>query len=296
MGYAYKQTLKIYHDGHHFVGHRLRTNPTCRERRKRTDEDVLFDEIYNQGVQYGYKKSAMVEYIANELDESYGVKKSPEVLSFVRNGNSRRMRNLSKRKDRFRRKAYLNKWNYFVTFTYDGKLLSEDSFKKKLRRCLANLHTRRGWKYMGVWERSPEKNRLHFHGLFYIPDEEMVGTVYEKRDYSLSEHKMQTAHVNTFFEERFGRNDFAAITGTNDESIDYMLKYLEKTGEKIVYSRGIASEIVKEVGLNDIVASFFDYILKLMLFDDVIDLEKDVYDSSPILFRDRPPTQLSMFA
>ena len=51
----------------------------------------------------------------------------------------------------------------------DDKLHTEQSFKKKLKIALQNFSSRRGWKYMGVWERAPETNRLHFHGLFKIP-------------------------------------------------------------------------------------------------------------------------------
>ena len=83
------------------------------------------------------------------------------------------------------RKANLQEFNYFVTFTYDGKLHTEDSFKKSLRRCLWNFSNRNGWKYIGVWERSPEKHRLHFHGVFYIPEGTMPKMIIEKNDYSL---------------------------------------------------------------------------------------------------------------
>lgn len=64
---------------------------------------------------------------------------------------------------------------------------------------------------MGVWERSPERKRLHFHGLFRVPKNGMVGELYEKTDYSTALHTMQTVNVNTYFEERFGRNDFKEL-------------------------------------------------------------------------------------
>ena len=70
---------------------------------------------------------------------------------------------------------------------------------------------RRGWRYMGVFERSPEKKRLHFHGIFYIPDGQMVGEVSRKRDFSTTQNRMQFVNVNSFFLDRFGRNDFAYI-------------------------------------------------------------------------------------
>ena len=66
-------------------------------------------------------------------------------------------------------------------------------------------------KYAGVWERSPEKKRLHFHGLFYIPDGTMPGELQEVNDFSLITHKRQTTIQNTYFNEKFGRSDFEKI-------------------------------------------------------------------------------------
>ena len=68
-----------------------------------------------------------------------------------------------------------------------------------------------GWIYIGVWERSPNSNRLHFHGLFNIPENAMVGELTEHRDYSSKTHRMQTTLQNSYFTDRFGRNDFEPI-------------------------------------------------------------------------------------
>lgn len=293
-----KVLLKIYHDGHHFVAHKIQKGKTgTRSKREKTDLDNLFDLLYFNGVQQNLRFKQMVDFIINELSESYCLDRSEELLTYVENKVKRKLNNLHKRKDRFRRKANLNKWNYFCTFTFDDKLHTPATFKKKLKKCLSNLHTRRGWKYMGVFELSPVNKRLHFHCIMYIPKGEMVGEIFKKQDYSLSEHKMQTANVNTFFLNAFGRNDMTEIQ-TNEMTINYILKYIEKTGEKIVYSRGVASEIIKEVSRDDIVAEFEDFILKMVLFDDTIDIDKDIYDTSLILYKDRKPIfrQQKMFA
>ena len=68
---------------------------------------------------------------------------------------------------------------------------------------------KKGWLYMGVWERGKDTDRLHFHGLFYIP--EMIGTIYEKKDYNTNKKKIVKSNVNTYFESKFGRNDFQEI-------------------------------------------------------------------------------------
>ena len=293
-----KELVKIYHDGHHFVAHKVQKGKTgTRAKREKTDLDNLFDLLYFNGVQQNLRFKQMVDFIINELSESYCLEKTEDLLIYVENSVKRKLNNLHKRKNRFRRKANINKWNYFCTFTFDDKLHTPDTFRKKLRKCLANLHTRRGWKYMGVFELSPVNKRLHFHCIMYIPKGEMVGEIFKKQDYSLSEHKMQTANVNTFFLNAFGRNDMTEIQ-TNEMTINYILKYIEKTGEKIVYSRGVASEIIKEVSRDDIVAEFEDFILKMVLFDDTIDIDKDIYDTSLILYKDRQPIfrQQKMFA
>ena len=96
-------------------------------------------------------------------------------------------------------KAYLAGINYFCTFTYDDKKHTEDSFRKGLQTFFRNLCYRKGWKYMGVWERSPENKRLHFHGLFAIPENAMVGMLFEKTDYSFKTRRKQTTVQNTYF-------------------------------------------------------------------------------------------------
>ena len=62
------------------------------------------------------------------------------------------------------------------------------------------------------------------------------------------------------------------------EALAYLIKYIEKTGEKIVYSRGIPAEICKELSENDEVGTYFDYVTKYVLWDDVLDWERDIKD------------------
>ena len=51
-------------------------------------------------------------------------------------------RALVERRKRFMRKAYLNNFDYFVTFTYANEKHTEDTFKKKLRNCLNHYANR----------------------------------------------------------------------------------------------------------------------------------------------------------
>ena len=248
-----------------------------RSRPIKHDIDYLFDELYLNAMRENIVKNKLVEYIRNGILEQY-----PDMLNvqaYVEKNIERKARNLFQRKKRCRRKAFLNTWNYFVTFTYDNEKCTEESFKASLRKCLSNLHTRRGWKYFGVPEYSPEEKRLHFHLVVYVPEGQMVGRIYERRDYSTKSHKIQITHPNSFFEERFGRCDFTEISNHDlkrGTTLNYILKYLEKSGENILYSRGIPSDFVKEISEEDIVCEMVDFVTKYVVFDDSIDYEIDV--------------------
>lgn len=97
-------------------------------------------------------------------------KDKAELNAFVDKHTERMNTNAIKRKVRLMRKLRLQDWNFFVTFTYSNELHTEETFRKKLSNTLKHLVARNGWKYVGVWERGEDTNRLHFHGIFYIPD------------------------------------------------------------------------------------------------------------------------------
>ena len=77
---------------------------------------------------------------------------------------------------------------------------------------------------------------------------------------------------NTYFNQRFGRSDFESI----DQSIkqlyngilQYLLKYLAKSGEKITYSRGLPSYITADIADDDVVTEMGLWSQKLLLFDN----------------------------
>ena len=273
------EIYKVYNDGGHYIATRVQNTliKTSRKSRSKSTMDMLFDCLYVSACKAGLKGAELAAYIiAGLLREFPG---AHDLESYVEKHIYLKMRAIRARKKRFRRKAYLNNWTHFVTFTYDDSKHDEDSFRKKLRKCLSNLHTRRGWLYMGVFEEAPDTHRLHFHGLFYIPDGEMIGRVSEMRDYSTAQHQMQTRHENSFFAEAFGRNDFEELSAMElhrGNTIDYILKYIGKTGEQIVYSRGINTEVAVRIEAHNIIVAMQDYVMKYILFDDVINWERDV--------------------
>ena len=270
-------SCKVYHDGHHFVAHRTSKLPYTRKASVPSDKDRHFDEVYYTSFKSGVQRKDLSVHIVSQMKEAYPEDSNLE--EYVEARIETKKHNAYARRKRFYRKAYMNPWNYFVTFTYDDKLQTEESFRRRLHKCLQNFHTRRGWKYMGVFERAPETGRLHFHGLVYVPEGEMVGEVKELRDYSTKYKRMQVRHVNTFFEKTFGRNDFEPMDANHfslKSTVNYVLKYMEKNDDPVTYSRGGPSEAVVEIVEDDVASEFLDYVEKMVIFDDVIDYEADV--------------------
>lgn len=270
---------KIYNDGGHHIATLCKPSKDIypRDRNPKTDLDCFFDEQYLIAVKEGLNKKQLFDFVKTKIIEEFG--ECLNLDEYITKRIKVKLHNYFARIKRFKRKANLNHWNYFTTFTYDDEKQDEDLFKQRLRKCLSNLHTRRGWKYMGVFERAPITGRLHFHAIMYIPDGEMVGEIEERKDYSTAQHKIQTTYCNTFFEKSFGRNDFKSIKQEELRAgliLNYLIKYINKTNERIVYSRGIKSEICMKLNVNQIVCTFLDFVNKFVLYDDVIDWERDI--------------------
>lgn len=226
----------------------------------------LFNELYAETV--GVKKAERRKRIVAAMLPYF--KDEKRAAEFVNANFERKKRNLIARRIRLSRKINLQDFNYFVTFTYNDALHTEDTFRKKLKVTLAHFCNRKGWKYVGVWERSPKKKRLHFHGLFYIPQGAMPGMIIEVNDYSLITHRRQITHQNTYFNDRFGRSDFDVINdnSTLGRSVAYIMKYIEKTGEKIVYSKGLPQFFISDIMTDDIICPIGVEDGKLLLYDD----------------------------
>ena len=123
---------------------------------------------------------------------------------------------------------------------------------------------------MGVWERAPKTKRLHFHGLFYIPEGTIPGNMIEKKDFNLNTHKMQLTLQSEYFNSRFGRSDFERIDDNivkMGNAMAYILKYIDKTHEKIVYSRKLPVYVISDIDENDVLCGIGVENKKLLLQD-----------------------------
>lgn len=163
---------------------------------------------------------------------------------------------------------------------------------KKLTNILKHLVARKGWKYVGVWERGKDNNRLHFHGIFHISDGKMIGNLEKVKDYDTRNHRMQTTLQNTHFLKHFGRNDFGQICVPDDVSIavKYITKYMEKSGERLVYggklptyfqSDILEDDIACPIGVDDRKALLFDSFTCINEGEVIGEVSKEVIDQMP---------------
>ena len=233
---------------------------------KKVSRKEIFEKLYEEI--NGKTRYERKQYILSRMK---GLFKDEETAKgYVELNIQRKIRNLICRRIRMCRKAYLNDMNYFCTFTYDDKLHTEESFAKALKKCLQNFSVRKGWKYMGVWERGGKTERLHFHALMHIPKKQLTEKLEERREYDFKSRDMKITNSHNFFEKKFGRNDFKEIPNVRfmGEALAYLMKYLEKTGEKVVYSRGLSQYIVSDILDDDIICTIGQEEKKLLLFDD----------------------------
>ncbi len=245
---------------------------------KHTTYKEIFNDLYDK---YLYlKPKARKQAIYTGMKPLFHNESDLQI--FIDENCFRRWRNLIVRRQRFARKAYNQHFQYFTTFTYaDGKH-TEESFKKRLLETLRRLATRHNWRYMGVWERGKETDRLHFHALVYIPDGEMIGKFEEVTDYNKKTGKQKTFNQNTFFAEKFGRNEFDVISNRDvsyGKAIAYIMKYMEKQNTRAVYSRGLYEYFRSDIMGSDVVAKMEisdETDNRLILADDFMCIDEGV--------------------
>ena len=231
-------------------------------RRKKREPDIkdscfqwYFKDSKNQ-FNVGNKKGRdeQFDYIKDGMIENFGAEAVTD--EYIIKNIKREVNNHCNRLRRAKRKGELNFFNYFVTFTYDDELHTAESFKRKLHIKLKNEAYRRGWAYMIIKEEGEKTKRIHYHALMYIPKEGMIGELFwnnrptEKSNakgekYWVTEKQLE----NTWFNANFGMTNFQEITYVQGTMLplDYIQKYMNKTEERIKYSRHIPSYEIKEL-------------------------------------------------
>lgn len=271
------KTAQISFDGSHYIATPKENFPQGRKRRraarpltdKETEKKAQFEAAYKESQQLPRKERK--EFMRKAMEETIPDKEQRQ--EYIERQNERKKINAIRRKVRLSKKVNLQReWSYFCTFTFSDEKHTEESFRKSLRNTLKHLVSRKGWKHIGVWERGGETGRLHFHGIFYIPQGSMVGEIVETKDYNTKDHRMQTAYQNTYFLERYGRNDFQQLGSLEEvqHSLGYLMKYIEKSDEKLIYGGKLPTYFVSDVIDEDILAPYGIDDRKAILADDFL--------------------------
>lgn len=91
---------------------------------------------------------------------------------------------------------------------------------------------------------------------------------------------------------KFGRNDFKEIEHSSlvYQVISYILKYIRKTGEKVIYSKHLQTYFVSDILQSDIVCTIGQENRKLLLFDDFLCIDEGVVMGkvSPDVIKEMP--------
>lgn len=111
-----------------------------------TTKRKLFDELYK--TYYSERKRTRRKLILQAMLPYF--KTADDAVIFVDKRLRQKQENFIARRIRMTRKASLTNFNYFVTFTYDSALHTEESFKKKLKK---NAFEFRGEEGLAVYRR-----------------------------------------------------------------------------------------------------------------------------------------------
>ena len=257
------ENAKVYFDGSHYIAilpgyFKGKKKGRNKEYLVEVDGKVIdLKETFNEKTKANKHKSKKERTKAVSKEMAPFFVKEDDLEKFIAEQEARTFRNFVCRRKRLYRKVNLLFANYFCTFTYDSAKITAEQFKKKLMQTLNNLSTRRGWKYVGAWEEGSENGRIHFHALLRIPEGQMIGELIEKSDYDTRHHKRQKAMQNTYFLERFGRNDFSPITQPLlNNAVMYMVKYIEKSGKRVNFARNVHETFTVDILVEDIACPY----------------------------------------
>ena len=247
--------MNVYHDGTHYIGklYQGKGNPGAKEKQDphKKQMRIAFRTAYNEASEQKLKEKERKAYIQErfpELVEADGYNAGADVFAMYSDEEydaytKDTVHMLYMRKKRFRRKANLNEWNYFVTITYDDDKMTAEQFVPAIRKTLSNFHSRYGWNYCAVFEEGSEGGRIHLHAMMYIPDDRIHGEFFLRRQWSSKRQRNEFCNDHSYFHERFGNCDFKRIDRADmNRTVGYLTKYMTKTDTKLIYSRGVPDE------------------------------------------------------
>ena len=107
----------------------------------------------------------------------------------------------------------------------------------------------------------------------------MPGKMIDVNDYICKSKRRRITHQSIYFNERFGRSDFEEIVdnGVLGEAMAYIMKYIEKSGERIVYSKNLPQFFLSDIMDWDIVCPYGEEERKFILSDKFGCWDEGVY-------------------
>lgn len=238
-----------------------------------------FDRITSTKSEFDVWFESLKGYKEDDVKESLSILMRPffESEDEAKNYVERKLINKSiarqARSTRFHRKAYLNSFSFYCTFTYDDTKCTYDEFDKTLRIFFNNQACRNGWKIMMVPEWGKENERYHLHALISIPKGSPIpGDFVKRKVYNKKKRRMVDVSENTYFSARWGLNDWQSLSDMPKSEkrrvVGYVVKYLTKTDASVYYSRGLPTFIKTHIRAEDILDRIWRHECKAVLFDD----------------------------
>lgn len=254
--------VKIFHDGSHFVA-KLSVPKKKYFKRGVSEDNSEFEQFkifYAEAIEKSVFKNNIPDFIQGRFieccDDIFDVPDIDVITAYYK----RYVTMIHKRTQRAQRKAYLNDWNYFVTFTYDSDKMSQEEFERQIRTKLSDLSSHSNWYSMIRWEEGEVGERKHLHAFIYVPEGKMCGELYRDRHYSTKRHRWEFFWNNTYFNERFGVSDWKDLSFYKNIKplVNYLLKYMAKDDGKIIYSRGIPDIIEAEIDIDEHILATYE--------------------------------------
>lgn len=176
-------------------------------------------------------KSKFDEKIKNQIDENNinlsntGNKKILEYLEKKERTNEIRLDSLKRARDSVFDIVYNNDWDYFLTITFDSKLISDrydsELIKNKVKKWLDNMVARKGLKYILVPEFHKD-GAIHCHAL--------TNKAFKLVD---STKKTNGKTIYNVQDWKYGFSTAIEVTGDKQSLSFYITKYLTKDSNKI---------------------------------------------------------------
>lgn len=130
---------KVYFDGSQWIAipHTERPYQKRRRARDKPNESETVAEFEQAFKKAKGKRRKRKESLVKEFAPLF--KSEEQASEFVEEQFNRLSRNRWERYKRMIRRAYLQPWDFFVTFTFDSEKHDEESFRKQLMNCLYHL-------------------------------------------------------------------------------------------------------------------------------------------------------------